>query len=30
MKQEELDALEATMKSPASGDYGKVEIASRK
>jgi len=30
MKQEEIEALEATMKSPTSGDYGKVEIASRK
>jgi len=30
MKQEEIDALEATMRSGSSGDYGKVEIASRK
>lgn len=25
-KQEELDALEATMRAPTAGDYGKVDI----
>lgn len=29
-KQEEIDALEATMRSGNAGDYGKIEIASRK